>query len=294
MVADLHSMTSVHDATTLMNNKVNLVATYFACGIQPNKNVFFFTQSAVHAHSELNWILTSICPLGLLERMTQYKDKVNKKKAEDINAGLLCYPILMASDILLYNSNYVPVGEDQKQHIEFCRDIVCKFNNIYNIDNIFTMPEGLIEKAGKRIMSLGNGKVKMSKSIGNENDKIFLLDEDDVIARKIKLAKTDSIMGIYSNINRPEVSNLINIFSAICGKSIEAINSEYHNKSTKIFKDDLTQILISEISPIRKNLIDYLKNNQDLLKKTIEEGNRRANDIANAKLLEVKKAIGLL
>ena len=294
MVADLHSMTSVHNPAVLRENRINLIATYFACGIQPNENVFFFTQSAIPAHSELNWILTSICPLGLLERMTQYKDKVSKKKAEDINTGLLCYPILMAGDILLYDSNYVPVGEDQTQHIEFCRDMVNKFHHIYNVEGVFTMPEGLIEKTNKRIMSLGNGNVKMSKSVGTDNDKIFLLDDNDVIAKKIKVAKTDSIIGIYSDQNRPEISNLINSFSSISGKSVEDISNEYRDKQTKAFKDDLTQLLINEISPIRKNILDYLKNSKDLLVKTIQAGNERANEIAEKKLIAVKQAIGLL
>ena len=294
MVADLHSMTSIHDPAALRKNKINLIATYFACGIQPSKNVFFFTQSAIPAHSELNWILTSICPLGLLERMTQYKDKVSKKKAEDINTGLLCYPILMAGDILLYDSNYVPVGEDQTQHMEFCRDMVNKFNHIYNVDSLFTMPEGLIDKTSKRIMSLGDGKAKMSKSVGTENDKIFLLDTDDAIAKKIKVAKTDSITGIYSDQNRPEVSNLINIFSSISGQSVEEISNIYRDKQTKVFKDDLTQLVISEISPIRENILDYLKNNKDLLIQTIQDGNKRANDIAEKKLTAVKQAVGLL
>lgn len=294
MVADLHSMTSVHNPAVLRENRINLIATYFACGIQPSKNVFFFTQSAIPAHSELNWILTSICPLGLLERMTQYKDKVSKKKAEDINAGLLCYPILMAGDILLYDSDYVPVGEDQTQHIEFCRDMVEKFNHIYNVDDVFTMPNGLIEKTNKRIMSLGDGKAKMSKSVGTENDKIFLLDTDDAIAKKIKVAKTDSIAGIYSDVNRPEVSNLINIFSAMSGKSVEDVSNEYRDKQTKIFKDDLTQLLISQISPIRTSILEYIKNNQDVLVKTIQEGNERANDLAQKKIMKVKEVVGLL
>ena len=226
--------------------------------------------------------------------MTQYKDKISKKKAEDINTGLLCYPILMAGDILLYDSNYVPVGEDQTQHIEFCRDMVNKFHHIYNVEGVFTMPEGLIEKTNKRIMSLGNGNVKMSKSVGTDNDKIFLLDDNDVIAKKIKVAKTDSIIGIYSDQNRPEISNLINIFSSISGKSVEDISNEYRDKQTKAFKDDLTQLLINEISPIRKNILDYLKNSKDLLVKTIQAGNERANEIAEKKLIAVKQAVGLL
>ena len=214
MIADLHTMTSLHNPEQIRQNIKNLLATYIACGIQPNKNINFFLQSSVPAHCELNWILTTICPLGQLQRMTQFKDKKEKLTADEINVGLLCYPVLMAGDILLYQTTTVPVGEDQKQHLEFCRDIVDRFNHIYGVNDVFTMPNALINKTTKRIMSIGDGTKKMSKSTGTDNDRIFLTDENDAIAKKIKVAKTDSIMGIFSDESRPEITNLINIFSA--------------------------------------------------------------------------------
>ena len=294
MVADLHAMTTIHNPNLMRDNIKNLLSTYIACGINPieKNNVHFFIQSKIPAHCELNWILTTICPLGLLERMTQFKDKKGKLSPDEINTGLLCYPILMASDILLYQANYVPVGEDQKQHVEFCRDIVLKFNNIFKVNNVFTMPECYIDKISKRIMSLSDGTKKMSKSSANDNDKILLTDTDDIIAKKIKIAKTDSIMGIFYDTNRPEVSNLITIYSAISGKEIEEISNIYREKSTKIFKDDLTQIVIDKISPIRKKIEENLKNYNDI-EKLVKIGNEYANDIANDTLSKVKNVVGL-
>lgn len=292
MVADLHTMTSLHNPTEITNNIKTLVSTYLACDINPveNSNINFFIQSSIPEHCELNWILTTICPLGLLERMTQFKDKKNKLSSNEINTGLLCYPILMAADILLYQTNYVPVGIDQKQHVEFCRDIVLKFNNIYNVNNVFTVPECYIEATNQKVMSLSDGSKKMSKSFGNENDRIFLNDTNDLIAKKIKTAKTDSILGIYTDNNRPEVNNLINIYSALSGKSIEYINKEYREKNTRTFKDDLTQIIIEAISPIRKKIEYNLKNYNDI-KKIIKNGNQYAKSIAEKTMKNVKEVL---
>ncbi len=290
MVADLHTMTSLHNPSEIKNNIKTLVSTYLACDIDPvkNSNINFFIQSSIPEHCELNWILTTICPLGLLERMTQFKDKKSKLSSNEINTGLLCYPILMAADILLYQTNYVPVGIDQKQHVEFCRDIVLKFNNTYNVDNVFTLPECYIETTNQKIMSLNDGSKKMSKSFGNENDKIFLCDTNDLIAKKIKTAKTDSILGIYTDENRPEVNNLINIYSALSGKSIDWINKEYREKNTKTFKDDLTQVIIETISPIRKKIEYNLKNYTDI-ENIIKNGNQYAKNIAEKTMKNVKE-----
>ena len=297
MLADLHAMTSMRDGNELRKNIKNLIATYIACGIHPSDNVIFFQQSKIPAHCELCWILSTITPLGQLERMTQFKDKASKFGTEEVNAGLLYYPVLMVADIILYKANLVPVGEDQTQHIEFTRDIVQKFINIYGNgenDDLFVLPEAMIDKTSKRIMSLGDGTKKMSKSVGEEKDKIFLSDTDDQIAKKIKVAKTDSIMGIYyDKENRPEVSNLINIFSAISGRSVEDISDEYRSKNTKAFKDDLTQILINELYPIREKQIELLKD-ENYLNKIIENGNQIASEVANKTLTEVKRIVGLL
>ena len=297
MLPDLHAMTTVKSRDMLHDNIKKLIATYIACGIEPNDNVVFFQQSKVPAHCELCWILSTITPVGQLERMTQFKDKKNKLSLDEVNAGLLYYPILMAADIILYKANFVPVGEDQKQHVEFTRDIVQKFINIYGNgekNDLFVLPEAMIDKTSKRIMSLGDGTKKMSKSVGEDKDKIFLTDTDEQIAKKIKTAKTDSIMGIYyDKENRPEVSNLINIFSALTNRTVEDISNEYREKNTKSFKDDLTQLLINEIKPIREKQNQLLKNDA-YLEEIITKGNKIANDVANDTLIKVKKAVGLL
>ena len=297
MLPDLHAMTTVKSRDVLHDNIKKLIATYIACGIEPNDNVVFFQQSKIPAHCELCWILSTITPVGQLERMTQFKDKKNKLSLDEVNAGLLYYPILMAADIILYKANFVPVGEDQKQHVEFTRDIVQKFINIYGNgekNDLFVLPEAMIDKTGKRIMSLGDGTKKMSKSVGEDKDKIFLTDTDEQIAKKIKTAKTDSIMGIYyDKENRPEVSNLINIFSALTNRTVEDISNEYREKNTKSFKDDLTQLLINEIKPIREKQNQLLKNDA-YLEEIITKGNKIANDVANDTLIKVKKAVGLL
>ena len=297
MLPDLHAMTTVKSRDVLHDNIKKLIATYIACGIEPNDNVVFFQQSKIPAHCELCWILSTITPVGQLERMTQFKDKKNKLSLDEVNAGLLYYPILMAADIILYKANFVPVGEDQKQHVEFTRDIVQKFINIYGNgekNDLFVLPEAMIDKTSKRIMSLGDGTKKMSKSVGEDKDKIFLIDTDEQIAKKIKTAKTDSIMGIYyDKENRPEVSNLINIFSALTNRTVEDISNEYREKNTKSFKDDLTQLLINEIKPIREKQNQLLKNDA-YLEEIITKGNKIANDVANDTLSKVKKAVGLL
>ena len=293
MIADLHTMTSLHNPEQMKKNIKNLLATYIACGIEPNENIHFFLQSSVPAHCELNWILTTICPLGQLQRMTQFKDKKEKLTADEINTGLLCYPVLMAGDILLYQTTTVPVGEDQKQHLEFCRDIVDRFNNVYSVDDVFTMPNALIDNTTKRIMSLGDGTKKMSKSTGTDNDKIFLTDENDAIAKKIKVAKTDSIMGIFSDENRPEVSNLINIFSALSGKQVKEIDDEYRDKNTKKFKDDLTEVVVNAVAPIREKTNELIKNT-DELNKILKLGNETANEVANKTLKKVKSVVGIV
>ena len=297
MIADLHSLTSNKNRNAMLENTKNLIATYIACGIQPSENVIFFKQSMIPAHCELCWILSTITPLGQLERMTQFKDKKGKLSVNDINSGLLYYPVLMVADIILYKANLVPVGEDQKQHLELTRDIVDKFINIYgngDNDDIFVKPNPMIDNVSKRIMSLGDGSKKMSKSVGEEKDKIFLTDTNEEIAKKIKTAKTDSITGIYyDKENRLEVSNLINIYSAISKKTVEEISNEYRDKSTKIFKDDLTEIVVNEISPIRERQVEILKD-VDYLYKILENGNKIANEVANETLIKVKKAVGLL
>ncbi len=298
MIADLHAMTSIHESNVLKENIKRLAATYIACGIEPDfEKIFIFQQSRVSAHCELCWILSTITSIGQLERMTQFKDKKGKSSVNDINAGLLFYPVLMVADIILYKANSILVGDDQTQHLEFTRDTVQKFMKTfgnYNDDSIFVMPDKITTEESKRIMSLGDGTKKMSKSVGDNKDKIFLTDTDEEIEKKIKTAKTDSIIGIYyDKENRPEISNLINIFSAISKKSIQEINNEYCEKNTKTFKDDLIQLLIKEIKPIREKYNDLIKESlylEDILNKS----NKIANEVANDTLMKVKKVIGLI
>ncbi len=295
MIADLHTLTSNKDPKALRNNTKRLLATYLACGIIPSERIAFFEQSKVPAHCELCWILSTVCPLGQLMRMTQFKDKKGKLGVEQVNAGLLYYPILMAADILLYRSNFVPVGEDQIQHLEFAKDIVQKFNNAYNVNDVFTISTAVIDSNSKRIMSLGDGTKKMSKSVGTDNDKIYLTDSNDEIIKKVKLAKTDSIKGIvYNKEKRPEVSNLITIYSVLSGKSIEEVCAMYENKGTKDFKDDLIEVIINTIVPIREIVNKILEKEEDKLDEIIEKGNKIANSVANETLIKVKKAVGLL
>lgn len=295
MIADLHTMTSNKNPKLLRENTKRLLATYIACGIEPSDKVIFFIQSKVPAHCELCWILSTICPLGQLMRMTQFKDKKRKLSIDQINAGLLYYPVLMAADIMLYQTNFVPVGEDQRQHLEFTRDIIQKFNNTYNVDDVFTMTDGVIDKISKKIMSLGDGTKKMSKSVGDDKDKIYLTDSDNEIIKKIKSAKTDSIKGItYNKEERPEISNLITIYSALSGKDIKDICNTYIDKGTKDFKDDLANVIVDVIAPIREKINNILAKNDKYLDDIIEKGNKIANKIANETLNNVKKVVGLL
>ena len=293
-VADLHSLTSKKDPELVKKATMDLIATYLASGINVADNCNFFIQSQVPQHCELNWIFTTICPLGLLERMTQFKDKKGKLSVEEINTGLLCYPILMAADILLYSATDVAVGEDQLQHMEFTRDIAQKFMHVYNCPDLFVLPQGLIGKENKRIMSLGDATKKMSKSVGEEKDRILLTDSDDEIAKKIKVAKTDAIMGIYyDKENRPEVSNLLNIMSSITHKSVEELSEKYKNTGTKVFKDDLTQVLIDELSGFREKFNEYRKDEENLLT-ILEKGREVASEKASKKMAEIRKIVGLI
>ena len=241
-VVDLHAITIKQDPNELKNNIRETVATFIACGINPEKSIIF-NQSTVPAHSEATWLLSCVARMGWLNRMTQFKEKAGKDK-EKASIGLYSYPILMAADILLYDSTHVPVGEDQKQHLELCRDIAQKFNNDYGVDDFLKVPEPLIQKEFSRIMSLKDGTKKMSKSELSDLSRINLTDDKDFIINKIKKAKTDPLP-LPSSINelneRPEAKNLLGIYSSLTNSTIDKTVNEFNGKNFSEFKDKLSK-----------------------------------------------------
>jgi tryptophanyl-tRNA synthetase len=268
------------------------VATFIASGIDPKKSIIF-NQSQVVAHSEAAWILSCVAKMGWLNRMTQFKEKAGKDK-EKASVGLYSYPILMAADILLYDSTHVPVGNDQKQHLELCRDIAQKFNNDFKVDDFFKIPEPLIQKEFSRIMSLKDGSKKMSKSDLSDLSRINLTDEKDQILNKIKKAKTDSLP-IPTNIkeldDRPEARNLIGIYSSIANLTLENSIQKFSGKNFSEFKENLSQILIDNLSPI-SNEIKRLLKEKSYLDKILEDGCKKADYISSKKIQKIHDIVG--
>ena len=291
-VVDLHAITVKQDPEELKKNILETVATFIASGIDPKKSIIF-SQSKVSAHSELAWILSCIARMGWLNRMTQFKEKAGKDK-EKASIGLYSYPVLMASDILLYDASHVPVGDDQKQHLELCRDIAQKFNNDFETTDFFKIPEPLIQKEFSRIMSLKDGLKKMSKSELSDLSRINLTDKEDQIVNKIKKAKTDALP-IPSSIEelkeRPEAKNLLSIFSSISEITLEKSIQEFSGKTFSHFKESLTQILVEKIIPI-SNEIEKLLNEKDYLNEILSEGCKIANKTASKKIEKIHKIIG--
>ena len=291
-VVDLHAITVSQDPAILRENIRETVATFIASGIDPKKSIIF-NQSRVSAHSETAWILSCIARMGWLNRMTQFKEKAGKDK-EKASVGLYSYPILMAADILLYDSTHVPVGNDQKQHLELCRDIAQKFNNDYRADNFFKVPEPLIQKEFSRIMSLKDGSKKMSKSELSDFSRINLTDEKNQILNKIKKAKTDSLP-IPSNVkeldNRPEARNLIGIYSSLTNSTLESSIRNYSGKNFSEFKENLSEILIDKIIPISNEIKKLLKD-KSYLDKILEDGCEKAGKIASKKVEKIHDIIG--
>ena len=291
-VVDLHAITVNQDPKQLKDNIRETVATFIASGIDPKKSIIF-NQSKVSAHSEAAWILSCTARLGWLNRMTQFKEKAGKDK-EKASIGLYSYPVLMAADILLYDSTHVPVGNDQKQHLELCRDIAQKFNNDFNVDDFFKIPEPLIKKEFSRIMSLKDGLKKMSKSEISDLSRINLTDEKDIIANKIKKAKTDALP-IPSTIEelekRPEAKNLIGIFSSLSGLTLENSLNEFSGKNFSHFKENLSQLLIEKIIPISFE-IKKLLNDHNYLDSILIDGYKKADKIASKKVEKIHEIIG--
>lgn len=290
MIANLHTLTVRNEPEKLRENTLNLLALYIAAGIDPEKSNIFI-QSQVAAHSELAWVLNCYTYMGELSRMTQFKDK-SAKHADNINSGLFTYPVLMAADILLYQADLVPVGEDQKQHLEITRDIAQRFNSIYG--ETFKIPEAYIQGVAARVMGLQDPSSKMSKSSKIENDSIFLDDEPEVILKKFKKSVTDSENIVRYDIqNKPGISNLISIYSAITGKSKEDIENEFTGKGYGEFKTAVAESVIEELRPLQEKYKN-LKDNPDYLEKIYRKGAEKSHAIAHKTLKDVYKKIGMI
>jgi tryptophanyl-tRNA synthetase len=291
-VVDLHAITTAQDSKTLRKNIRETVATFLASGIDPKKSIIF-NQSKVRAHSEAAWILSCTARMGWLNRMTQFKEKAGKDK-EKASVGLYSYPILMAADILLYDSTHVPVGNDQKQHLELTRDIAQKFNNDFKVDDFFKVPEPLIQKEFSRIMSLNDGLKKMSKSELSDLSRINLTDQKDQIINKIKKAKTDALP-LPSNLQeldeRPEAKNLIGIYASLKNSTFEKSIQEVSGKNFSEFKEELSQILIDKINPISSEIIKLL-DEKSYLDEILAEGCIRADEIASKKIKKIHDIVG--
>ena len=286
-IMDLHSITIKQDPKLLKKNIQNLAISYLAFGIDPKK-VIIFIQSQISAHAELAWILSTMAPMGWLSRMTQYKDKAGDKNN---NLGLFSYPILMAADILLYKTDLVPTGKDQKQHLELTRDLAISFNENYKTD-FLTIPKPLITGNFTKIMSLQDGTKKMSKSDPSDLTRININDDPKLIEKKIKKAKTDAIMGVSYDKNRPEIYNLLNIFSFASGQKPEEIAKKYENCGFGDFKKDLAENLIAKLQIIQKNIAN-LDNNLDYINDILIDGKNRAEKIAENNLSKIKGLMGL-
>lgn len=290
MIANLHTLTVRNDPEELRNNTLKILATYIAAGLDSEKNTLFI-QSQVKEHAELGWILDCYTYMGELSRMTQFKDKA-AKHADNINAGLFTYPALMAADILLYQADLVPVGEDQRQHLEITRDIAERFNKLYG--KTFVIPEAYVRKESARIMGLQDPESKMSKSATNPNDVIFIEDEPEVIMKKFKKAVTDSENRIkFDPENKPGVSNLMQIYSAITNKNMQEIEVEFEGKGYGDFKVAVANSVIDKLKPVQEKYKEILEN-KDYLKEIYTKGAESARKLATKTLEDVKNKIGIL
>ena len=291
-VVDLHAITTWQDPSDLISKKCEVAAAFIASGINPDKSIIF-NQSQVPEHTQLSWVLNCVARMGWLNRMTQFKDKAGKNK-ENVSVGLFTYPVLMAADILLYKATHVPVGEDQKQHLELTRDIALKFNNDFNKE-VFPLPEPIIMKKAARIMSLRDASKKMSKSDTSDFSRISLTDSDDEIEKKIKKAKTDALPVPDSNRSledMPEAKNLLTIFSACEEEDFEKTFDKFKGKNFSELKRDLTEVLINKIGPIRDEM-KKLNNDKKYLIQILNTGSQKAQKISTKVLKEVYEVTGL-
>lgn len=288
-IVDLHAVTVPQIPKDLRSHSLDVLSLYLAVGIDPQKSTLFI-QSHVPAHAELGWILNTITYMGQLNRMTQFKEK-SKKSDENLNAGLFTYPVLMAADILLYQSDFVPVGEDQKQHLELARDLAERFNSRYS--DTFVVPEPLIKEFGARIMSLQDPESKMSKSDRDENAFILMLDSKDAIRRKIRRAVTDSLGIVAYSDQQPGLKNLLNIYSVLSDKSVDSIVANYDGKGYGEFKDDLADVVIQALSPIQERYKEY-RQDKAFLESIYREGADKAEAFAAKTLRKVYKKVGFI
>lgn len=289
-IPDMHAITVQHVPAELRKNTLNCVAQYIACGLDPEKcNIFL--QSHIIGHTELCWILSCICSIGQLERMTQFKDK-SSKCGEIVSAGLLFYPILMAADILLYNADVVPIGEDQKQHLELARDLAQRFNNTFS--DTFIVPEPYIGKTGSRIMSLQNPTSKMSKSDKNSNSTIYITDEPDVISKKLASSVTDSGNEIKARDDKPGITNLLSIYSSVKCITIEQAEQEFSGVTSYApFKKAVAETIIESLTPIRKKYHE-IKDDKEYLLTILGKGASVAQHRANKILSKVYRKVGFV
>ena len=291
-VVDLHAITVKQDPKELKKNIRETVATFIASGIDPKKSIIF-NQSGVAAHSEGAWILSCVARMGWLNRMTQFKEKAGKDK-EKASIGLYSYPVLMAADILLYDATHVPVGDDQKQHLELCRDIAQKFNNDFGVENFLKVPEPLIQKEFSRIMSLKDGSKKMSKSELSDLSRINLTDDKNQMINKIKKAKTDPLPmpeDIKELKERPEAENLLGIFSSLNNSTLENSIKKFSGKNFSEFKEELSDLLIYKILPISEEINKLIKD-QEYLDSILLDGVAKASNIASKKIKNIKEIVG--
>ena len=292
-VADLHGLTEWIAPDELRANTIEITATLVAAGIDPARSILF-NQARVPAHSELSWLLNNVARVGWLNRMTQFKDKAGKNR-EGASVGLYDYPVLMAADVLLYNATHVPVGEDQKQHLELARDIATKFNNDYGVA-LFTLPEPLVSKAAPRIMSLRDAASKMSKSNPSEQSLVKLIDSDDTIADKFRKAKTDPDLlpaSMDELADRPEARNLVTIFAALADRTPDDVLAEFAGKGFGAFKPALADLAVAKLGPIRDEM-QRLLNDRGAIDSILRDGAERADALAAPLLRKAQEAMGLV
>lgn len=287
-IADLHAITVHQEPKNLRKNTLDLIALYLAAGIDPEKSIIYI-QSHVHEHTELAWALNTITGLGQLQRMTQFKSK--SQKVKEVEAGLLNYPVLMAADILLYNTNFVPVGEDQRQHLEITRDIAERFNSRYS--ETFTIPEILPAKVGGRIMSLQDPMSKMSKSDSNKDGFILIIEDENETRKKLKKAVTDSLGKISYNDDQKGLKNLIDIYASFSGLSTDEIVGKYEGKGYGIFKEELAEVVTLGLRPIREKFKE-IRDDKAYLEKVYKEGAEKASYIAAKTVRKVYKKMGFI
>ena len=292
-IADLHGLTEWIAPADLRAQTIEMTATLVAAGIDPDRSILF-NQARVPAHSELSWLLNNVARVGWLNRMTQFKDKAGKNR-EGASVGLYDYPVLMAADVLLYNATHVPVGEDQKQHLELARDIATKFNNDYATE-LFTLPEPLVSAAAPRIMSLRDASAKMSKSNPSEQSVVKLIDTDAVIAEKFKKAKTDpdALPATMDELaDRPEARNLLTIFAALADRTPADVLGDYAGKGFGAFKPDLADLAVAKLGPIRDEMVRLL-DDRSAIDAILNKGAEKARDLATPVLRQAQEAMGLV